>query len=124
MVKKSKKIGIIIDRTIVFDGDKDIMDSKVEYIIQKIVSVIVEKADPVRIILFGSRAKGNANKGSDIDIALEDEKALTFREMRKMKELIDDVSGLYSVDIIVLSKVDDTFKDSIKESGVVIYEKK
>ncbi len=124
MVKKSKKIGKIIDRTIVFDGDKDIMDSKVEYIIQKIVSVIVEKADPVRIILFGSRAKGNANKGSDIDIALEDEKALTFREMRKMKELIDDVSGLYSVDIIVLSKVDDTFKDSIKESGVVIYEKK
>jgi predicted nucleotidyltransferase len=110
--------------TITCDGDKDIMDSKVEYIIQKIVSIIVEKADPARIILFGSRAKGNAHKGSDIDIALEGEKALTFREMRKMKELIDDVSGLYSVDIIVLRKVDDTFKDSIKESGVVIYEKK
>ena len=74
--------------------------------------------------MFGSRAKGNANKGFDIDIALEGEKALTFREMRKMKELIDNVSGLYSVDIILFSKVDDTFKDSIKESGVVIYEKK
>lgn len=95
----------------------------VEEKIKKIVALIVNSVDPQRVILFGSRAKGKAHKGSDIDIALEG-CSVTARQLRKLKEAVDDVSGLYSVDIIVLEKTDEAFKNIVNDTGVILYEKK
>lgn len=36
--------------------------------IQELVRVIVNNSHPLKIILFGSRAKGNFDKNSDIDV--------------------------------------------------------
>ena len=36
--------------------------------IREIIQVIVEQAHPAKIILFGSRARGNANPESDLDL--------------------------------------------------------
>ena len=58
---------------------------------------------------------------SDIDLAIDIE--LTFREKRKLKERIEDVSGIYSVDLIFLSEVGEEFKEKIFEEGIVLYEK-
>jgi predicted nucleotidyltransferase len=95
----------------------------VEEKIKKIVTLIINSVDPQRVILFGSRAKGKAHKGSDIDIALEG-CSVTTREFRKLKEIVDEASGLYSVDIIVLEKTDEAFQNIVKETGVILYEKK
>ncbi|MRJ03121.1 MAG: nucleotidyltransferase domain-containing protein, partial [Epsilonproteobacteria bacterium] len=60
----------------------------------------IKTLHPQKIILFGSRAKGYFALNSDIDIAVDIN--LTFREKRKLKERIEEVSGLYSVDLLFL----------------------
>ena len=44
---------------------------KVEKIINDLVYVLVEKLQPEKILLFGSRAKGENKPYSDIDLAVE-----------------------------------------------------
>ncbi len=92
--------------------------------VNKYISAIVEelkKYNPNKIILFGSRAKGYYKSNSDIDIAVDLE--LPFREKRKLKEKIDYLSGLYSVDLVFFSDIDNNFKNQILKEGIVLYEK-
>ena len=42
-----------------------------EKTIQGIAATIAEKFDPQRIILFGSQARGEAGRGSDVDLFIE-----------------------------------------------------
>lgn len=97
---------------------------KVEQKIKKIVKYLVEKTKPIRIILFGSRAKGNNRKSSDIDLAVDTKTKIDFRTKRKIKEEVKKISGLYSVDIVYLSEVDKDFKNLISSTGIVLYEKR
>jgi len=95
--------------------------NKAEKYIINIVNEL-KKLNPDKIILFGSRAKGYFRKNSDIDIAVDIK--LSFREKRKLKEKIDITSGLYSVDLIFLSEIDENFKKQILKEGEILYEKK
>lgn len=40
---------------------------------QKIIQALLQRSKPRRIILFGSRARGDADERADYDIALDDE---------------------------------------------------
>jgi len=81
----------------------------------------LKKYNPKKIILFGSRARGDYRKNSDIDIAVEVN--LNFREKRKLKEKIDFISGIYSIDLIFLDEVDENFKNKVLKEGKVLYAK-
>ncbi len=96
----------------------------VDDILQNIIKLLIGDLNPDRLILFGSRAKGTAHKGSDIDVAVEGGKSLEYREERKLKEKIEEVSGIYFVDIVFLGKISKDFRDMIMETGKVVYEKK
>lgn len=93
-----------------------------EEILSKIVSLLKEDLKPRRILLFGSRARGKYNPGSDFDIAL-DGKKVDVREMRELKEKLEEITGLYKVDIIFLESVDKEFKDIILRRGKILYER-
>ena len=81
----------------------------------------LKQYNPKKVILFGSRGRGDYKKNSDIDIAVDLE--LSFREKRKLKEKIDLISGLYSVDLIFLNDVDENFKNKLLKEGKKLYEK-
>ena len=81
----------------------------------------LKKHNPKKIILFGSRVRGDYKKNSDIDIAVDLD--LTFREKRKLKEKIDLISGLYSVDLIFLNEVEEEFKNRVLKEGKKLYAK-
>jgi predicted nucleotidyltransferase len=100
---------------------KSLSESKVQKYIERIVNEL-KNYNPRKIILFGSRAKGTYKKGSDIDIAVDID--LDFREKRKLKEKIDTLSGLYTVDLIFLPEVGEDFKKRVLKEGVILYEKK
>jgi len=100
---------------------KSLSKSKVQKYIELIVNEL-KNYNPRKIILFGSRAKGTYKKGSDIDIAVDID--LDFREKRKLKEKIDTLSGLYTVDLIFLPEVGEDFKKRVLKEGVILYEKK
>ena len=56
--------------------DADVSSSQSEVpLLQKMVEVIVEVTEPVKIILFGSRAKGTATTDSDYDFLIVKERA-------------------------------------------------
>ena len=82
--------------------------------ISKIVEVIKEY-NPKSIYLFGSRARGDNLKTSDIDIAVD--LKLDFREKRKLKEKIDKVAGLYSVDLVFFDEMSKKFKEKVIKEG-------
>jgi CRISPR-associated protein Cmr1 len=80
-------------------------------ILNNIVEKIKTECNPDKIILFGSRARGEAHKNADIDIAVENPK--------------NPISSIGApLDIVDLTKANPNLKDEIKLEGVTIYERK
>ena len=75
-------------------------------------SLVIEtfKEENVIVILFGSRARGDYSKVSDIDICLLPEKNLNKRKLILLKEKIEDLNLPYTIDVVDLSKVSETLK--------------
>ena len=78
-----------------------------------IVEKITKDLKPDKIILFGSRARGDAHKNSDIDIAVENPRNLISSSK---------ING--ALDIVDLKKANSTLKEKINREGVIIYERK
>ena len=74
-------------------------------ILEKIVKKIVETAYPEKIILFGSRARGNNKKESDFDFMVIKKGVKNERDIsrRIYRALFEERLGV-SVDIIVVDK--------------------
>jgi CRISPR-associated protein Cmr1 len=71
------------------------------------VRVKIEKeVSPEKMILFGSKARGDFHKKSDIDIAIETDKSIELA----------DIDG--AIDIIKLNRIDKSFKEKIEEEGI------
>ena len=74
-----------------------------------------------RAILFGSRAKGNYRRGSDIDISLMG--TINFTELSRMETEIDD---LLLPEMVDLNRYNDLNNEALKEHinrvGKVIYQ--
>jgi predicted nucleotidyltransferase len=72
--------------------------------IDKITSVFENYPEIEKAILYGSRAKGNYRKGSDIDITLEGEK-LTISKLFKIENELDDLLLPYMIDLSIYHKL-------------------
>ena len=90
-------------------------------IINDILDVIVTYIHPSRVIMFGSRVGGKAQKYSDYDIAVEGAE-MDIRKERILKEALDRKMGIFTVDLINLDKADKEFKELIIQNGKIIYE--
>ncbi|MFA5880057.1 MAG: nucleotidyltransferase domain-containing protein [Candidatus Margulisiibacteriota bacterium] len=77
-----------------------------------------------KAILFGSRAKGNFKKGSDIDIAIDGDN-ITFSTVSRLQAIFEDESPMpYKFDIVDYSHLNhDELKEHINRVGVVFYER-
>lgn len=77
-----------------------------------------------KIVLFGSRARGDNHSRSDVDLAvwgLHD--AIRYLDFQEAVE--EQVPTLLRFDIVDMDgfSVSDTLRDEIKKDGVLIYEK-
>ena len=105
-------------------------------ILKRIVEIIVKELDPDKIILFGSRARGDYNEDSDYDILVL-KRGIKPEERRPLQRKIRKTfweKGIYpttSVDVIVQSveKFDELKNEvymlyyAVVKEGIVIYEK-
>jgi predicted nucleotidyltransferase len=90
----------------------------------EIKSVFVNYTDIDKAILYGSRAKGNYQDGSDIDISLVGNN-LNLNKMLRIETELDNLLLPYKIDISILDKIENTdLVEHINRVGVVIYEKK
>ncbi len=96
--------------------------------VERIVRTIAEKIKPEKIILFGSRAAGQAKQDSDIDLVV------VYKGDRPKREIQIAIHKLFehpdfSLDVFVLTpeeiesqkKVANTLAREISERGLVCY---
>ena len=70
------------------------------------------------IIIFGSRARGDYSRVSDIDIAI---KGNVDKIMYKIRDYFEESSILYTVDVVnYMSISNQDFKENIDNEGVII----
>jgi uncharacterized protein len=89
--------------------------------IRDLKSLVIEvfKEEKVIVILFGSRARGDYNRVSDIDIGILPEKNLDKRKLVLLNEKIENLNLPYTVDVVDLSKVSKIFREKALRDGVI-----
>lgn len=87
-------------------------------VLQEIIQ-LAEKNSVEKVILFGSRARGNFKERSDIDLAFRGGCSSHF-----VLDVDEETSTLLEFDVVDLDKpVRKELLESIKSEGVVLYEK-
>ena len=78
-----------------------------------------------KIVLFGSRARGDNADKSDIDIAVYFSNGCAEKERAAFRlEITEDLPTLYSIDVVCVDgQTDEHLLKNIAEDGVVIYMK-
>lgn len=77
----------------------------------------------VKVIIYGSRAKGNYRNGSDIDLTIVG-KGLTFSEQMHLENQLDDLLLPYKIDLSQLHKISNPdLVEHINRVGMVFYDK-
>lgn len=97
-------------------------DEKISKLLKEIINIFKNIKMPFKLYLFGSFATGKATYFSDIDIALETKGDLNEREIRKLREKLEDIRTLRKIDFIYLNKASKSIRDTVKQEGVLIYE--
>lgn len=75
-----------------------------------------------RVILYGSRARGDEEERSDIDLAVTGE--ITQEEWHQMQDCVErEARTLLAVELVRLEKVSRKLKENIQREGVALYER-
>lgn len=92
---------------------------------EKIINEIFEKYPQIKkVIVYGSRAKGNFREGSDIDLTIVEEKEIPTSVLLKLVNDFDDSLLPIKVDISIFSKLtNQDLIDHIKRGGQFFYQK-
>ncbi|HQV69510.1 MAG TPA: nucleotidyltransferase domain-containing protein [Thermoflexales bacterium] len=94
-----------------------------ETAIQNMRDVFARHPQVERVILYGSRAKGNYKNGSDIDLTLQGD-GLTLRALYRVMDDLDELLLPHSIDLSIMAHIDDpAVLDHIRRVGVVFYAK-
>jgi uncharacterized protein len=70
-------------------------------------SVLNKHTGIQRAIVYDSRAKGNCRPGSDIELTL-DAPALTFTDLLRINNELDDLMLPYTIDLSLLWQIDNS----------------
>jgi len=98
---------------------EDIINMIAEATIQEAVKLLKEAANPVKIILFGSYARGDITEKSDLDF-LVIEKELKVRRMEMIR--LSDVLRPLRIPVDVLVASEKVFNEWADTPGTVLYE--
>ena len=87
---------------------------------KEFVTVLAARYGADRIYLFGSYARGDANKDSDIDLRI-DKGAIRGLQMGGLAADLEDALGI-PVDLVPTGSLDSKFLNSISDDEVLLYE--
>lgn len=74
-----------------------------------------------RVVVYGSRAKGCARPGSDIDLAI-DAPGLPFTEFLRIEQELDDLNLPYELDLALLEQIESAdLRDHIDRVGQLLW---
>lgn len=95
-----------------------------EEIVEDVINIIKQYSEVEKAVIFGSRARGDYKKTSDIDIALFGDK-LTHTINTKIFYELDELYMPYKIDLINFNTLseENKIRENILKEGVEIYAK-
>lgn len=91
--------------------------------IGKVRAVFSRHPEVERVILYGSRAKGNYRPGSDIDLTICGE-AVTLSQLLRIEQELDELLLPFKIDLSLHHKIDSPdLLEHIERVGQIFYEK-
>ncbi len=95
------------------------MDTGLKESLLEEICALAVRYEVQKVILFGSRARGDYHKTSDIDLATEGGRHTGFA-----LDVDETTSTLLKFDVVDLDgPVQDSLRESIAKEGLIIYEK-
>ncbi len=93
-----------------------------ESTIEKISGVFAKYPEVEKVIVYGSRAKGNFKNGSDIDLTMQGGR-LTHQLLLKLMGELDDLLLPYKIDLSIFENIGNPdLVAHIRRVGVTFYE--
>ncbi len=88
------------------------------------INILFSKHQTIsRVILYGSRAKGNYRTGSDIDLTIQG-KNIDLTTLLEIETELDDLLLPYKIDLSLYNKIENRdLVDHINRVGITFYNK-
>jgi uncharacterized protein len=90
--------------------------------IWRLVELGVRAVGPSQVILYGSRARGDARDDSDYDIAFVFSPAEHGRWLRFLADLDDAAVTLLPVDLLDWNEAQEPLREQVRREGIMLYE--
>lgn len=90
-----------------------------------IVDLMRANADRLRghkVVLFGSRAQGNAKPRSDFDLGVVGDAPLPLEDFFAIEDMLDDLPTLFRIDWVDFARVNEQMRAQALRRVEVIYE--
>lgn len=90
--------------------------------IRHVLQTAASDLEGYRVILFGSRARGQAKARSDFDIGVVGPTPLPLDIFYSLAERFESMRSLYSIDWVDLRRTNEAFRQSAEAQAVTLYE--
>lgn len=87
----------------------------------ELVRLVTEHLGKVKIVLFGSRARNDYHRRSDIDILI-DSSGFDDRSWAVLLSELDDLPTLLNIDLVRLDEAEADLLSRARSEGIVIHE--
>ena len=89
-------------------------------VLEKIRKVFAAYPEINQVILYGSRAKGNYRRGSDIDLTIKSGQ-LTLLQLMRIEQELDDLLLPYKIDLSLFRTIENQdLIDHIERVGLIL----
>lgn len=89
---------------------------------EEIVNIVSGYTDIKCVMLFGSRARGDADPRSDIDLAIKAPKMDSAAWSELIEQLEEELNTLLLIDIVKFENASSDLRENIIREGKVLYE--
>jgi len=86
---------------------------------ERIIRLLDALFPKVKIYLFGSRAKGTNRPASDIDLALDAGRPLSFLEIAQARNVLESLYIAEKIDIVDMFSIPLALKETILKEGKI-----
>ena len=94
-----------------------------ERALKSLVDVLAHQPSVERVILFGSRARGEALPGSDIDVCVAAPTA-GRADWLEIWTAVDEAATLHTIDLVRFEDASPELRERILEEGRTLYERR